>query len=106
MAARGAEAKKEITEKILKVFSGSFPYEKEIRIPIVENGELLQIKCVLTCAKTNVDNGEDNAIPGAKVASVDNGSAAPATPTFMNEPTEEEKKNVEALLQTLGLATV
>ena len=110
MAARGTEAKKEITEKILETFSGSFLYDngKEIRIPMVENGENIQIKVNLVCAKTNVDNGGDTIIPGAKVGSisVDNGSAAPATPTFMNEPTEEEKAKVSQLLDALGLATV
>lgn len=108
MAARGSLSKDIITSKILETFEGSFKYDKEIRIPIMEDGSLLQIKCVLTCAKTNVDNGGDTAIPGAKVGSVsvDNGSAAPATPTFMNEPTEEEKAKVSQLLDALGLATV
>ena len=107
MAVRGAEAKKEITAKILETFQGSFPYDKEIRIPIMEDGSLLQIKCVLTCAKTNVDNGGDTAIPGIKVSenNIDNRSAEPATSEFMNEPTEEEKAKVNQLLQALGLAT-
>ena len=105
MAARGTESKAKITEKILEIFEGSFPYEKEIRIPIVENGEVLQIKCVLTCAKTNVENGGDTAIPGTKIgAAVDNGNLSPATPTFINEPSAEEKKAVEDLLSALGLS--
>ena len=71
-----------------------------------EDGELVQIKVTLTCAKTNVENGDDTAIPGAKVGAVsaDNGGLAPATAApIMNEPTPEEKANVESLLQSLGL---
>lgn len=89
--AKGAEAKETITAKLLETFAGAFKYDKEIRIPIMENGEMLQIKCVLTCAKTNVDNGEDTAVPGAVTQTT---SATPkATPSgFMNEPTAEEKE--------------
>ena len=40
MAARGTESKTKITEKILNTFEGSFLNDKEIRIPMNENGEL------------------------------------------------------------------
>lgn len=106
MAIKGAEAKKEITNKILSTFSNSFLYNsgKEIRIPIMEDGQLIQIKCTLTAAKTNVENGEDVAIPGE--VKVETAAVADPTPTpsgFMNEPTEEEKANIESLLESLGL---
>ena len=72
MAARGAEAKLEITKKLLEVFPNSFMYNegKEIRIPVVENGEVIQIKVTLTAAKTNVDIGGDTAVPGSATAPV------------------------------------
>ena len=109
MAARGSLSKETIKNKILEVFPGSFLYNsgKEIRIPMNEEGELIQIKCTLTAAKTNVECGEDTAIPGAKVGSVgvDSGSAAPASEPFMNQPSEEEKEKVEELLKSLGLTT-
>ena len=56
MAARGAESKAKIIEKILTTFENSFQYDKEVRIPMYENGELIQIKLTLTAAKTNVEN--------------------------------------------------
>ena len=65
MAAKGSVLKEEITNKILECFPGSFRYDKEIRIPGIENSENLQIKITLTCAKVNVENGGDTAIPGA-----------------------------------------
>ena len=107
--ARGAEAKKEIINKILSTFSGSFLYDngKEIRIPMVENGENIQIKINLVCAKINVENGEDKAIPGevkVDTNSINNEVNASTISNFMNEPTPEEKKNVEDLLHSLGLA--
>lgn len=90
--AKGSTAKEEITKKILEVFQGSFPYDKEIRIPWEENGEQLQIKCVLTCAKVNVNAGNDTAIP-----TVDN------TPGQTNEITQEEKEKVVDLINKLNL---
>ena len=103
--AKGAVAKEAIFAKLLEVFDGSFMYNngKELRIPYDEGNGILQIKVALTCAKDVVDP---------------NGEAIEVTPTttsenFMNfpepkkttpvEPTEEEKKNVEDLLKSLGL---
>ena len=54
MALKGTILKKEITDKILATFEGSFLYNdgKEIRIPGLEDGQELQVKVALTCAKT------------------------------------------------------
>ena len=101
MAARGSESKNIITAKLLETFAGSFIYDKNIIIPMVENGENLQIKIALTCAKTNVESGMDNAIPGAEIA-------ATTTPKAIDnhgvaEVTEEEKQNVLKAMKALGL---
>jgi hypothetical protein len=109
MAARGSEAKEFITKKLLETFDGSFLYNngKEIRIPVTENGESLQIKIALTCAKTNVEQGEDTALPGAtKVGAVESNqnTLQSATASTIAEPTEEEKRNVSELITKLGLA--
>ena len=102
--AKGAMAKEIIISKILETFDGAFKHDKEIRIPLMENGEEVQIKVALTCAKTNVDRGSDVAIPGATPTSVPATPAATVTKTAsVVEPTEEEKKNVEDLLVKLGL---
>lgn len=101
MAARGAIAKEQITQQILEAFAGSFKYDKEIRIPIMENGELLQIKVSLTCAKTNVEGGSDTALPGEVTMPA---AATPRTEnTVVAEVTEEEKKNVMKAMAALGL---
>ena len=110
MAARGAEAKEKIVNQILASFQGSFKYDKEIRIPVMENGELIQIKVTLTAAKTNVDMGGDTAMPGENLVSM--ATPAPArdftvtgTPKSVDElkPSEEEKQNMKDLLTKLGL---
>lgn len=102
MAARGAIAKEQITQQILEAFAGSFKYDKEIRIPIMENGEQIQIKVTLTAAKTNVEGGSDTALPG-EVAT----PTATAKPlkenTVVAEVTEEEKQNVMKAMAALGL---
>ena len=93
--ARGSEAKEKITKQILETFEGSFPYDKEIRIPVEENGEIVQIKVTLTCAKVNVSNGGDQVVP-AEIAS------PVAAETDSAEITEEEKKDVKTMLESFG----
>ena len=94
--ARGAEAKQTITDKILQTFEGAFIYGKEIRIPLQENGERVEIKVTLTCAKENV--GGDSAF------TVTEGQPTqPAQASVPAAPTEEEKANIANLMQRLGL---
>ena len=105
MAARGAESKEKVAEIILQTFPAAFKYEKEIRVPMMENGELIQIKVTLTAAKTNVDVGEDTALPGADAIDLAK-TAAPAElkqDAVYIEPTAEEKENVKSFLGMLGL---
>lgn len=104
--ARGSEAKASVTEKILSAFDGAFCFDKEIRIPVMENGELLQIKCVLTCAKTNVDAGGDTAIPGAPLKATKvtlNEGEEPVFEKKLVEPSSDEIEAVSNLMASLGL---
>lgn len=106
MAARGTEAKNIVTEQILKTFNKSFRYEKEIRIPVMENGELVQIKVTLTAAKTNVENGGDVAMPGLNEPIFTPGGGFDefkgADNSAVPEPSAEEKAAVEDLIKKLG----
>jgi hypothetical protein len=104
--ARGAVSKETITNQILATFPGAFKYDKEIRIPIMEDGETIQIKVTLTAAKTNVESGGDTAVPGyqpmasSNTETVSNVVAASKEPI---QPTAEEKQNVAKLMSLLGL---
>lgn len=101
--AKGAIAKQIVFDKILKVFEGSFMYNggKECRIPIDEEGNEVQIKVALTCAKDNVSpNGEIERAAAPKEEGMTNSFPAPHK---IAEPTEEEKQNVADLLKSLGL---
>lgn len=66
---RGQDSKKIIFDKILSTFEGSFMYNnnKELRIPMLENGERVEIKVTLTAAK-------DNALLDTKVIEGDKNS--------------------------------
>lgn len=103
--AKGAVAKEQIFQKMLEMFNGSFMYNggKELRIPWDENGEEVQIKVALTCAKENVypDNAPRE-IAAAPSQGPVIGSLAETKPENV-EPTEEEKKNLEDLMAALGL---
>ena len=100
--ARGAVSKTKATETILKTFPGSFIYDKEIRIPFQEDGEEIQLKCVLTCAKVNVEPNGDVAIPGEVSANINFEDSKPIEQKVV-EPTQEEKDNVKKLMETFGL---
>lgn len=105
MAAKGSLLKKEITDTILKTFQGSFLYNdgKEIRIPGLEDGQNLQIKVTLTCAKENVEQNSDNAIPGATLQTNTSINNIKKEEKTIVEPTQEEKDNVKRLADMLGL---
>ena len=104
MAAKGAIAKQEIAQKILNTFEGSFLYNdgKEIRINTVENGNIVQIKVALTCAKVPVEGGF---VPpeAAKKAEIIDFTAATVKESVPAEPTEDEKERLATLLDKLGL---
>lgn len=102
--AKGAIAKEKIKEKILNTFEGSFVYNsgKEIRIPIDEEGNEVQIKVALTCAKDNV-SPEGEVIKAAAAPSEEGMINSFPAPHKIAEPTEEEKQNVADLLKSLGL---
>ena len=106
MALKGAQAKEEITKKILEVFPSAFQYDKEIRIPWVEDGDQVQIKLTLTAAKVMVSAGGDAAVPGGAAEEV---AAASVQATFdapkiaSIETSAAEKENLSKLLRSLGL---
>ena len=101
MAAKGSILKQEIIKKLLEVFPGSFLYNdgKEVRICGNENGEDLQVKVTLTCAKENVAAGSDVDFPSLTniKENLNNAEAVPA------QPTKEEKDNVRRLMEALNL---
>lgn len=105
MSAKGSILKQEIAEKILATFPGSFLYNdgKEIRINGTENGETLQIKISMTCAKVAVKGGDDNALPGEKTAATADVKPAGTNEKVPQEPTAEEKERLTTLLNKLGL---
>jgi hypothetical protein len=114
MAAKGTESKELVLEKLKELFPSSFMYDKEFRIPFTENGEEIQIKVSLTCAKVNVDHETSTTLASPVTNSpkvttgefnFDSGFPAPKPqePTKkVVEMTEAEKDNVMTLLERLG----
>lgn len=105
MAAKGAESKSLVTKKILEIFPNAFLYnnDKEIRIPLTEQGEQVEIKVVLSCAK----------IPVREAAVLDWSGSSSTTPAVELVPTsneigppqisEEDRRKVQELMAKLGL---
>ncbi len=100
--AKGSDSKVVATNAILAAFPGSFVYDKEIRLPFVENGEQIQLKCVLTCAKTNVEENGENAIPG-EVVNSNNEINFETNSKEQVAMTDEEKQNIKNIMDALGL---
>lgn len=111
--AKGQAAKQEAFAKMLEMFPDSFLYNdnKELRINTTEDGNDIQLKVVITCAKTPVSAGEENAIPGAsfpepkattktKVVGL---SADEAVTEQVVEATEDEKQKISNLMAELGI---
>ena len=97
--ARGQLVKQEVMDKILSTFEGSFVDGKVVRIPMYENGELVQIKVQLTAAKDIID-------PDGEEPDLDFSQATPASNTeveIVKEPTKEELEKTKNFMETLGL---
>ena len=105
MSVRGSILKQEVASKILAAFPGSFLYNdgKEIRINGVEDGQKLQIKVTLTCAKVAVEGGDDTILPGEKTAATADVKPIGTNEKIPQEPTAEEKERLTTLLNKLGL---
>lgn len=94
---RGAVSKQAVIDKILETFQGSFIYGKELRIPMVEDGEQVEIKVTLACAKTNVGDG-------AVAGDFESGNAVQVSVTEAPaKPTQAEIDNISKLMNRLGL---
>lgn len=105
MSARGSILKQEVATKILAAFPGSFLYNdgKEIRINGTENGENLQIKVTLTCAKVAVEGGEDIVLPGESIKTTSPAQIVTTSEKIPQEPSNEEKEKLRKLLNQLGM---
>lgn len=103
--AKGAESKSLVTKKILETFPNAFLYnsDKEIRIPLTEQGETIEIKVVLSCAKTPVReaavldwSGNSSTTSAAEPVPAPSEAAPP-------QISEEDRRKVQELMTKLGL---
>lgn len=91
MAVRGTQAKAEIITKLQEIYPNAFLVDKVLRVPMVEDGQTVEIKIALTAAK--------DVIGGQKAVEekiTDNQSS-------MTEPTDEEKLKVERAIEKLKM---
>lgn len=105
MAAKGTESKSLVTKKILEIFPNAFLYnnDKEIRIPLTEQGEQVEIKVVLSCAKTLVR--EAAALDWSGGSSTTPAADPVPAPSEVVPPqiSEEDRRKVQELMAKLGL---
>lgn len=104
--AKGQVSKEEFFKSVMGLFPNSFMYNegKELRVPMIEDGNEIQLKITVTCAKTNVEPGGDVAVPGVVKATASASFPEPVQKeTVKIEATEEEKAKVLELMSQLGL---
>lgn len=90
--AKGSASKEIIFAKMQEMFSGSFMADsKTLRIPMEEDGQIIEIKVTLTAAKDILGS----APAPVKTEVIDSGGKV-ATPTA------EEKARVESMIRALG----
>lgn len=91
MAARGTEVKEKLTQVLTKLFPESFMDGKTLRIPMKENGEIVEIKVTLTAAKDVLGSANEGAFALNSFAPV------------CDMPTDEEIEEVKKYLSSMGL---
>ena len=97
MAARGTIAKQEVTEKLREAFGDNFigEYEKKVYVWANDGGDRVQIAITLTCPKIQIETD---------TTSADSDSAFPTAASAQSiEFTDQEKKNLEDLMERLNL---
>ena len=93
--AKGASTKAKLIEKLKEIYTDAFEYGKEFRIPFEEDGQRVEIKVALTCAKSNVGGEGASEVSGVQSEEAVNVASA--------APTEEEKANIAKLMDRLGI---
>lgn len=91
MAVKGSASKEAIFNKLQEMFEGSFMADaKTLRIPMVEDGQVVEIKVTLTAAK--------DVLGSAPVT-----ASAPTASTTSGALTDEERESVEQMIEKLKI---
>jgi len=105
MAIKGTESKTRVLNKILETFPDAFLYnnDKEIRIPFTEQGDQVEIKVVLSCAKTPVRQAA--VLDWSPDSSTTTSEESIPAPVEQPSPqiSEEDRRKVAELMAKLGL---
>ena len=106
--AKGAISKENIFKKILETFDGSFMQDDKIcRIPMVEDGSVVEIKVTLTAAKDVLGAGaSSNRVSGpTAVEEFDwsNSNESAVGVAAKNDLSDTEKENIKKMMEALGL---
>lgn len=105
--AKGQIAKTAVASKIIEFFGkDAFLYNdgKEIRINTTENGEPVQIKLTMTCAKTPVSCGDEAVFASAfDIVAQPTGGEVSKPKAAPTQATPQEQENVSNLLNELGI---
>lgn len=103
MAAKGAEAKRKVIDKIQTAFGADFigEYDKKYYVWSQENGQKIQVAITLTCPKNPV--GEVNLSGNLDFTDSKENSVIAPTKFEPAQITKEEQDTIEKLMKELNL---
>lgn len=100
--AKGSLSKDIIFKKLIEVFPGSFMQDDKIcRIPMTEDGQIVEIKVTLTAAKDIL--GTAAAVPAKEEFDWSDEKLDPVSSVAKNDLSEQEKANIKKMMEALGL---
>lgn len=96
--ARGAYSKEVVSKKIMEVFPDAFIASdgKTIRVPVIEEGERIEIKVSLVAAK-DCEGGDEISSNVSNASSINLPQES-----LVSEPTDAEKQRVKDLMEALS----
>ena len=100
MAVRGSQAKAEILTKLQEIYPNAFLIDKVLRIPMIEDGQTVEIKITLVAAKDVLGGSMSDVVDLRQKTPAVEMSNIPIAESI--RPTEEEKKLVEAMVKLIN----
>lgn len=100
MALRGTQAKAEILTKLQEIYPNAFLIDKVLRIPMIEDGQTVEIKITLVAAKDVLGNSISDVVDLRQKAPSEEKNNVSIAESI--RPTEEEKKLVEEMVKIIN----
>lgn len=97
---RGSQAKAEILTKLQEIYPNAFLVDKVLRVPMIEDGQTVEIKITLVAAKDVLGNSISDVVDLRQKTTLTEKSNISVAESI--RPTEEEKKLVAEMVKIIN----